>query len=295
MKAYQGVLVLALVLGIWGQESNAAIVRIITYVHVLTVGINAYESNPLKYAVADAQAMGITLKRGAEQVWRPSLNRVELVELVDQQATKGAILQAVNQAAEAVEAFKLETFERQESAKHDSIPSIRAETVFVFFFSGHMSPGPPSCLVPYNVTLSDQGEAKGTMICADELRTVLEKVPATHRLWIFDSNHVDIDSCSYIAPDYIEGAHVLQATIQRGHAFEGKGHGWYTAALLQALQNWADVDYDQDGRVSVRELAAAVGHQLPVVSVGRQFPTSRLCGPGDFPLAGSLDLGRGGK
>lgn len=262
MKAYQGGLVLVLGICLWGQQVNA-VMSITRSLYVITIGIDAYESNPLQYAVADARAMAMTLKRGAEipYVSGPLTEntRIGLVELVDQQAGKTAILralQAVEQAAGAGD-------------------------VFVFYFSGHvMSHEGQTYLVPHDAALSDPGAPDTAgLIRADELQAALDKVPATHRLWLFDGgNYLDIDTS-------IQGTHVLQATGPGGMAAESRGHGHYTAVLLQALQGWGDAD--QDGRVSVMELMGFVGHHLPAISSHRQFPTIRLYGE-DFPLVVTL-------
>ena len=257
MKAYQSGLVLVLGICLWGQQVNAAM-SITRSLYVITIGIDAYESNPLQYAVADARAMSMALKRGAEipYVSGPLTEntRVGLVELVDQQAGKTAILQALQAVEQAAE----------------------AGDVFVFYFSGHvMSHEGQTYLLPHDAGLKNKAIDTASLIAAADLQAALDKVPATHRLWLFDSNYIDVDSS-------VRGTHVLQATGPGGHAVEGQhGHGHFTTVLLQALQGWGDAD--QDGRVSMMELASFVGHHLPAISPRDQFPTIRLYGE-DFPL-----------
>ena len=113
--------------------------------------------------------MAIALKRGAEIPYVPGPftenTRVGLVELVDQQAGKTAILQALQAVEQAAE----------------------AGGVFVFYFSGHVtSHEGQTYLVPHDAALSDPGAPDtARLIRADELQATLDKVPASRRLWLF--------------------------------------------------------------------------------------------------------------
>ena len=260
-KAYRSALALALVVSIWGQTADAGFdeVRSETHnrrslLHVLAIGISDYEASSilnLPGSVADVQAVAAILKKGAAALY----DAVEVVELVNQQASRAAVLQAVDHAA----------------------ARLKAEDTFVFYFSGHALSEGETYLLPQDAALSGQGSPiLATLLSAADLRTALGGVQASHRLLIFDSMYFNIDIG-------IEGTHVLQATGPEGSAMNDERGGVFTTVLLQALQGWADAD--QDGKVSVFDLAGFVGRHLPVFSSSRQFPFIRLYGP-DFSLLG---------
>ena len=149
---------------------------------------------------------------------------------------------------------------------------------FVFFFSGHVTVREKQTyLIPHDALSSgaDQPDP-GKLISAADLRAALDKVRANYRLLLFDSDYLDMGPVT-------QGTYVLHASGPGGHAREGGMHGSFTTVLLQALQGWGDAD--QDGRVSVFELAGFVGRHLPFFSdhPSPQFPVIRLYGP-DFPL-----------
>ena len=250
-KTYCCGLVLLLVPGIWWQPAGAA-VGVGPTLYVLAIGISDYADDgvpDLCCGVSDAQAVVATLDERAVE----SNIRVNL--MVNQQATKAAILQAVNQAARTVGGGR---------------------DTFVFYFSGHapskVEGAGETGLVPHDASPRDLG----TYIQAAELQAALDRVRAGRRLLLFDSMHIDIEARS-------RGTHVLQATGPGGMATEGKHGGHFTAVLLQGLRGWADAD--QDMQVSAFELAGFIGRQLPISFDRAQFPSIRLYGP-DFHLVG---------
>ena len=262
MKACCGGAVWALVLGLVICQGQAGAAMGVTERHsqtrvlyVLAIGIGDYaEVADLPGTAAEAQAVAAILKNGAAAVY----DVVEVVEMVDQQATKAAILRAVNQASVL----------------------LKAEDTFVFYFSGHGQPREhsqdgESYLAPHDAALSDEKSPKATnLVSAADLRTALGGMQAKRRLLLFDSMHFDVRIG-------IEGTHVIQATGPGGMVLATSEGGNFTNALLQALQGWGDAD--QDGRVSVFELAGFVGRHLPALDPSPQIPAIRLYGP-DFPL-----------
>ena len=262
-RAYRSALALALVVSIWGQTAGADISipkENQSVLHVLAIVISDYEASSISNlpgSVADVQAVAAILKKGAAALY----DAVEVVELVNQQASRAAVLQAVDQAA----------------------ARLKAEDTFVFYFSGHAL---STYLLPQDAALSGQGSPiLATLLSAADLRTALGGVQANHRLLIFDSMYFDVDTG-------VQGTHLIQATGPGGVAFSGVGKelSRFTVVLLQGLQGSADAD--QDGRVSVFELAGYVGRHLPASSSPSQFPVIRLYGP-DFPLVGKPEAGFG--
>ena len=255
MKAYLGGFVLALVLAIWLQPAEAGLVWAgagVKNIHVLAIGSDYSSSRFSINGGADAQALAGAFRAGIGSAH----GTAGVVEVVNQRATKAAILLAVDKAAATLE----------------------PEDAFVFFFSGHVTVREQQTyLIPHDALLSGTGQPDpGKLISAADLRTALGKVRANYRLLLFDSDYLDMGPVT-------QGTYVLHASGPGGHAREGGMHGSFTTVLLQALQGWGDAD--QDGRVSVFELAGFVGRHLPFFSdhPSPQFPVIRLYGP-DFPL-----------
>ena len=121
-------------------------------------------------------------------------------------------------------------------------------------------------LVPHDA-VSDAGELDtGRLITAAELQAALADVQAQDRLLLFDSNYLDVKFAD-------SGTHVLHASGPGMAAVQGRQYGRFTAVVLQALQGWGDAD--QDGRVSVLELA---GLWLAIFPPSRPLPSTPSSG-----------------
>ena len=258
MKTCQGslALVLTLTLAVWWNTADADFEVIHTApskLHVLTIGSNYSSSAYLTITGGDdAQALAGVFKAGSRSIYGGAAG---VVEVVNDAATKEGILQAVSQAA---------TY-------------LGPGDTFVFFFSGHaMALGEQTYLVPHDSVMSDENQPDPrTLIASADLQAALDSVRA-RRLFLFDSDYHDI------VPD-TRNTHVFLASGPQGGSTQGWMYGAFTAVVLQALQGWADAN--QDGRVSVFELAAFVGRRLPASTSDLQIPVIRLYGP-DFPLVG---------
>ena len=258
MKGFCGGVVLALLLAlvVSNEEVSGAVEIPVSHsqprvLYVVAIGIGDYaEAYDLPGAAMEAQAVAAVLKKGAAALY----DVVEVVELVDQQATMAAILGAVNEAAGL----------------------LKAEDTFMLYFSGHGYAGDGEhYLVPHDarLTAGKAGNARN-LVGATHLREALATVQAKRRLLLFDCMHFDVRIG-------VQGTHVILGAGPGGEAFTGPEGGPFTRALVQALQGWADAD--QDGQVSVFELAAFVGRQLPALDLSPQIPLITLYGP-DFPL-----------
>lgn len=265
MKAFYGGVLWALVFAliVCERQAGADFVRVSErhaqprVLYVLAIGISDYAQTPIADvpgAAAEAQILAGVLKERATSRY----DVVEVVELVDRQATRTAVLQALNRAA----------------------ARLKAEDVFVFYFSGHAldserSHDGESYLAPHDAgPLSEKSPALTGGVSAADFHAALEGMPAKQRLLLFDSIHFDVR----MSP---EGTHVIQAAGPGGMAFASSDGGRFTKILLQALQGWGDAD--QDGRVSVFELAGFVGRHLPALDSPSQIPAIALHGM-DFPL-----------
>ena len=258
MKSDRGGVVLAMVLMvvICQQHASAGLAKVPS-LHVLSIGSDYGSSGLVAISgAADARALATVLKGGSGVLH----GRVKVTELLNEQVSKAAILQALKQA----------TVDAQPENRPDE------DDTFVFFFAGHVTlRAGQTYLVPHDALLSDTNQLDTSrLIAAADLQAALDEVLASRRLLLFDSNYLDIEPGT-------EGTYVFHASGPGKPAQQGRKYGHFTAVLLQALQGWADAD--QDGRVSVLELAGFVGRHLPAVSSDRQFPVIRLYGP-DFPL-----------
>lgn len=264
MKAFYGGVAWALILGlvICKGQAGADIERQPRLetpskrqmLHVLAIGSDYLSTavNPITGG-GDAQALAGVFKAGSDSLY----GAAGVVEVLNDAATKDNILQAINQAA----------------------AYLGPKDTFVFFFSGYVATREEqSYLIPHDAALRGGGKMEDSeLIPATELQAALDSVRAGHRLFLLDSDYL------HVAPN-AEGTHVLLASGPgKGRAMQGRTYGFFTSVLLQALQGWGDAD--QDGRVSVFELAGFAGRHLPAQTSGRQFPVIRLYGP-DFPLVG---------
>ena len=262
MKGFCGGVVLALLLAlVVSNEEVSGDVEIPVrhsqprVLYVLAIGIGDYaEVYDVPGAAMDAQAVAAILKKGAAALY----DVVEVVELVDQQATMAAILGAVNEAAGL----------------------LKAEDTFMLYFSGHVhARDGEQYLVPHDARVTagePRNEARNAMnlVGTAHLREALATVQAKQRLLLFDSMHFDIRIG-------VQGTHVILGAGPGGVAFAEPDGAPFTRVLLQAMQGWADAD--QDGVVSVFELAVFVGRQLPALDSNPQIPDITLYGT-DFPL-----------
>ena len=264
MRAFHGGVLWALLLGLSvckGQVSaDYQVVELNPQpqvLYVLAVGIGEYaEISSLPGTKAETRALAAILKKGAVALY----DLVKVVELVDEQATRADMLQALRQAA----------------------ARLRAEDAFVFYFSGHaldreLSHDGESYLLPYDAgPFSQDPPALTGRVSAADFRTALDGMQAKRRLMLFDSMHFDFGFGR-------AGTHVIQAAGPGGTAMATMEGGPFTKTLLQALQGWGDAD--QDGRVSVFELAGSVGHHLPALESYSPslIPAIALHGI-DFPL-----------
>ena len=248
--------------------------------HVVTVGINAYQ-NPsynLNYARADAQAVEKVLRDRLGQLF----TRANHYTLYDAEATRENILAT------------LDTVKR-ESGPRD---------VFVFYYAGHgvMSEGdddPEFYLAPYEITqlYGERRILRQAGIPGRELLAYSRDIAAQKQLFILDAcqsagalknvavrGAVEERAIAQLARS--TGTHWLTATGSEQFAveFAKLGHGAFTAVLLDALNGAADTG---DGIVSVNELKAYVEARVPELTAAEkgeaQYPVTYGYGQ-DFPL-----------
>jgi WD40 repeat protein len=231
--------------------------------YILAVGIDRYRdaSINLKYAAKDAKDFIIQLSDKAGTVYKPS--NIHLTSLVNEQAGKQNIMATIEKLASQV--------------KHGDS--------FIFFNASH---GLLLQSQYYIVTSSFDGrlDRNTSLISSNEIVEMSKKIKSLSQLFIFDTCHaggVDtIVSGLYDARMSVlakkMGLHIFASAGSVQTALDGyKGNGLYTHTLLQGIGNAGEVDREQSGKVTVKnlgnyskektsELSTMLGHpQTPLI------------------------------
>ena len=245
--------------------------------YLCAVGINKYRNDALNlnYASADAQGF-VDLVRGHSE---GLFDRVEVVTLYDEEATKDSILKELE----------------------DLSAKIRPQDVLFFFYAGHGSMVDDDFyFIPTENTKLYSGEKLAkTGIYAGELQEKLKSIAALKQVVIIDAcqsgGGVELlaqrgatEEKALAQLSRSAGIHVLAAAGSEQFAteFDELGHGLFTYVLLEALSGKAD-GAPKDGKVTIYELKSYLDDQVPEFSrkyKGKmQFPHTFSRGQ-DFPI-----------
>ncbi|MDD5285969.1 MAG: caspase family protein [Desulfuromonadaceae bacterium] len=210
--------------------------------YILSVGIDRYRdaSINLKYAAKDARDFIRQLADKAGTIYKPS--NIHLTTLVDEQASKGNILAAIENLASEV--------------KHGDS--------FIFFNASH---GVLLQSQYYIVTSNFDGrlDSIASLISSNEIVEVSKKIKSLAQLFVFDTCHaggVDtIVSGLYDARMSVlakkMGLHIYASAGSVQSALDGyMGNGLYTHTLLEGLRDGAAVDKERSGAVTVKSLGS---------------------------------------
>ena len=241
--------------------------------YIIAVGINAY-ANPqynLRYAVPDAQAFGEELRR--QQLNLRRFTDIEVISLLDKEATKSNILLALKRLAGADDALSPgapEGFRR--------IKPVEPEDALIIYFSGHGTAQQNQFyLIPHDLgyqgsrTLIDRNSLQ--MILANsisdrELEQALEQVGAGQILLVIDAcnsgqaleaeekRRGPMNSKGLAQLAYEKGMYVVTAAQSYQVALEVSqlGHGYLTYVLIEEGLKTPKADIaPRDGQVTVRE------------------------------------------
>ncbi|MFC1679816.1 caspase family protein, partial [Elusimicrobiota bacterium] len=243
--------------------------------HLLAVGINAYE-NPslnLNFAKSDASAMAGFFGSGAKRLFSKVIKR----EIYDAEATKPRIVAAL-----------------------EGLRATRPEDVVFLYLAGHGDVlGQTWYFVPHELVYPGKEEKLKSMgLSSTEILDHIGRIQARKVVVVFDA----CKSGAVVATRGIEeektlrqmarasGTHIVSASNKDQYASELKdlGHGVFTYTFLQALGGKADAN--KDGVVTVRELLPYIEDRLPEVSrkykTQPQYPVVESRGM-DFPIAAS--------
>jgi WD40 repeat protein/uncharacterized caspase-like protein len=243
--------------------------------YVIAVGLNDYANTQynLKYAVADAQSFGDEVRARQTQIGR--FERVEVVQLINENATKANILSALKRLSSTPGApeppsLKTSGFERLKRAE--------PEDMVIIYFAGHgTAQAQRFYLIPHD--LGYEGDRTG--LTEDGLRSILahsisdveleeavEGLEAGHLLLVIDAcnsgqaleaeekRRGPMNSKGLAQLAYEKGMYILTAAQSYQAALEAAqlGHGLLTYALVEEGLKTAIADTEpKDGVLNARE------------------------------------------
>jgi WD40 repeat protein/uncharacterized caspase-like protein len=241
--------------------------------YVIACGVNQYANAQynLKYAVADASSFAEEV--AAQQVKLQEYGRVEVIPLLDKDATKANILLALSRLSNAQPA--LPPGAPQGLSK---IQPAQPEDAVLLFFAGHgAAQGARFYLIPHDLGYT----GARTALTADAVRTILshgvsdleleaalEGVDAGQLLFVLDAcnsgqaleaeekRRGPMNSSGLAQLAYEKGMYILTAAQSYQAALEAAelGHGYLTFALIEDGLKKGLADRDpKDGRELARE------------------------------------------
>ncbi len=242
--------------------------------YILAIGVNRYANADynLSFSVPDAQAFAEELRR--QQVGLGVFGQIEVIPLLDQEATKANILHAFARLA-GQETGPLPPEVPEALAK---LKPAEPEDAVVVFFAGHgTTAGPRFYLIPHDLGYTGGRDAVDAMalktilahsISDVDLEQALEKVDAGRLLLVIDAcnsgqaleaeekRRGPMNSKGLAQLAYEKGMYVLAAAQGYQAAMEVAelGHGLLTYALVEeGLKTPAADQAPADGQVTLRE------------------------------------------
>src|ERR1700738_4828673 len=235
---------------------------------IIAVGINEYANDQynLKYAVADAQSFGEELRRQQTQVAR--FDHVEVVPLLNENATKANILGALRRLAGTPDAPSLK------AGPLDRIKRAEPEDAVIIYFAGHgTAQGQRFYLLPHDLGYAGERgalDAAGLQIILEhgisdeELERAVEGIDADKFLLVIDAcnsgqaleaeeqRRGPMNSKGLAQLAYEKGMYILTAAQSYQAAQEASqlGHGLLTYACIEEGLKTAAADSDhKEGQV----------------------------------------------
>ena len=250
--------------------------------YIIAVGVNEY-ANPqynLKYAVADARSFGDEVRRRQTQI--AGFERIEVIQLLDQDATKANILAAIKRLAGEPGPPSLK------AGPLDSLKRAEPEDTVVIYFAGHgTAQAQRFYLIPHDLgytgdrtKLTEQGlKTMLTHSISDvELESSVENLDAGHLLLIIDAcnsgqaleaeekRRGPMNSKGLAQLAYEKGMYILTAAQSFQAALEAAqlGHGYLTYALVEeGLKTPVADTAPKDGVVIAREWLDFATERVP--------------------------------
>ena len=250
--------------------------------YIIAVGVNEYENSQynLKYAAADARSFGEEVRRRQTQLG--GFERVEVIQLLDQDATKANILTAIKRLAGESGPPTLK------AGPLDALKRAEPEDTVVIYFAGHgTAQAQRFYLIPHDLgytgertKLTEQGLK--TMLAHSisdvELEDAVEGLDAGHLLMVIDAcnsgqaleaeekRRGPMNSKGLAQLAYEKGMYILTAAQSFQAALEAAqlGHGYLTYALVEEGLKTAAADNEpKDGVVIAREWLDFATERVP--------------------------------
>ena len=250
--------------------------------YIIAVGVNEYANDQynLKYAVADARSFGDEMRHRQTQLG--GFERVEVVQLLDQDATKANILAAIKRLAGEAGPPSLK------AGPLDGLKRAEPEDTVVIYFAGHgTAQAQRFYLIPHDLgytgdrtRLTEQGLK--TMLAHSisdiELEAAVESLDAGHLLLVIDAcnsgqaleaeekRRGPMNSKGLAQLAYEKGMYILTAAQSFQAALEAAqlGHGYLTYALVEeGLKTPVADTAPKDGVVIAREWLNFATERVP--------------------------------
>ncbi len=250
---------------------------------VIAIGVNEYANSQynLKYAVADAQSFASEVSREQAPIGR--FDHVEVIPLLNEQATKENILGALQRltgtdtAQPTLKAGPLDKLKRAEP-----------EDAVIIYFAGHgTAQGQRFYLIPHDLGYTgdrnslDEAGLKSILshsISDQELEDAVEGIAASSLLMVIDAcnsgqaleaeekRRGPMNSKGLAQLAYEKGMYILTAAQSYQAALEAAelGHGLLTYALVEEGLKTAAADNEpKDGAVNAREWLDFATERVP--------------------------------
>lgn len=252
---------------------------------VIAVGVNEYTNAQynLKYAVADAQSFAEELRRQQTQVAR--FDHVEVIPLLNENATKTNVLSALHRLAGASMVSEPPTLK---AGPLDRIKRAEPEDAVIIYFAGHgTAQGQRFYLIPHDLGYTgdrgalDESGLKTILshsISDLELEDSVEGLAAGSLLMVIDAcnsgqaleaeekRRGPMNSKGLAQLAYEKGMYILTAAQSYQAALEAAqfGHGLLTYALVEeGLKTGVADNQPKDGIVSAREWLDFATERVP--------------------------------
>jgi WD40 repeat protein/uncharacterized caspase-like protein len=250
--------------------------------YIIAVGVNEYANSQynLKYASADARDFGDEVRRRIGQLGE--FEKVEVVQLLDQDATKANILAAIKRLAGEVGPPSLK------AGPLDALKRVEPEDTVIIYYAGHgTAQAQRFYLIPHDLGYSGERtklteEGLKTILAHSisdlEIETAVEGLDAGHLLLIIDAcnsgqaleaeekRRGPMNSKGLAQLAYEKGMYILTAAQSFQAALEAAqlGHGYLTYALVEEGLKTSVADKEpKDGVLIAREWLDFATERVP--------------------------------
>jgi WD40 repeat protein/uncharacterized caspase-like protein len=254
--------------------------------YIIAVGVNEYANSQynLKYAVADARSFGDEMRRKQTQVG--GFERVEVIELLDANATKDNILSIIKRLSGS--AGSTPEPPTLKASPYDGLKRVEPEDTVIIYYAGHgTAQAQRFYLIPHDLgytgertKLTEAGlkTMLSHSISDVELEAAVEGLDAGHLLLIIDAcnsgqaleaeekRRGPMNSKGLAQLAYEKGMYILTAAQSFQAALEAAqlGHGYLTYALVEEGLKTSVADAEpKDGVLIAREWLNFATERVP--------------------------------